>query len=159
MGGVAKSRYPGFTLIELMIVVAIIGLLATIALPSFGVLRLRARRSELPVNLQSIRSAEKAYQHEWDTYTTVQPAPASAPGRFPRDFGHTYGDNTDWDLLGWVPDGLMYGQYQVSVSTGALQRQNFSAVAYGDLDGDGVSCVVVSDRQIKSLFVTDNSIY
>ncbi len=159
MAGWRKPCDQGFTLIELMIVVAIIGLLASIALPSFGILRLRARRSEFPVNLQSIRSAEKAYQHEWDTYTAVQPAPASPPGQFPRDFGHTFGDNSDWDLLGWIPDAPMYGQYQVSVTTGSELHQDFSAVAYGDLDGDGVSCVVVSDRRIKSLFVTDNSIY
>ncbi len=149
----------GFTLVELMIVVAIVGLLATIALPQFGVLRLRARRAELPVNLQSIRSAEKAYQHEWDTFTACQAAPSAAPGRSARDFGHTFGDNSDWDMLGWIADGPVFGQYSIDVTTGALVVQNFSAQAYGDLDGDGVTSVVVGDRHNKVLFLTDNAIF
>ncbi len=51
----------GFTLIELMIVVAVIGLLSTIALPKFGTLITRSRESSLQGNLSSFRSAIHIY--------------------------------------------------------------------------------------------------
>ena len=60
----------GFTLIELMIVVAIIGILAAIAIPSFVQMQLKARRAELPANLDGLRTAEVAYHAEWDAFTS-----------------------------------------------------------------------------------------
>lgn len=60
----------GFTLIELMIVVAIIGVLAAIAIPNFLNYQCKAKQSEAKSNLGSIRTSEEAYLAEFDTYTT-----------------------------------------------------------------------------------------
>ena len=62
-----KSK-KGFTLIELMIVVAIIGILAAIAIPNFLTFRLKAKTSEAKSNLGAIRTVEEAYKAEEDTY-------------------------------------------------------------------------------------------
>ncbi|MBL0349361.1 MAG: type II secretion system protein [Elusimicrobia bacterium] len=51
----------GFTLIELMLVVAIIGLLAAIALPKFGQLVRKAREATLRGNVGALRSALSIY--------------------------------------------------------------------------------------------------
>ncbi|MDF1564920.1 MAG: prepilin-type N-terminal cleavage/methylation domain-containing protein [Deltaproteobacteria bacterium] len=64
-----KSK--GFTLIELMIVVAIIGILAAIAIPNFIKFQARSKQSEAKSNLKSMYTAEKAYYNEKDKYTNL----------------------------------------------------------------------------------------
>jgi len=54
----------GFTLIELMIVVAIIGILAAIAIPNFLKFQAKSKQSEAKTNLGGIFTAETAYQGE-----------------------------------------------------------------------------------------------
>lgn len=58
----------GFTLIELMIVVAIIGILAAIAVPNFVKFTARARQSEVKSNLKGFSTAAKSYFAENNTY-------------------------------------------------------------------------------------------
>jgi len=58
----------GFTLIELMIVVAIIGILAAIAIPNFLKYQAKSKQSEAKVNLKGIFTSETAYYSEQNTY-------------------------------------------------------------------------------------------
>jgi type IV pilus assembly protein PilA len=58
----------GFTLIELMIVVAIIGILAAIAIPNFLKYQAKSKQSEAKVNLKGIFTSETAYFSEQNTY-------------------------------------------------------------------------------------------
>lgn len=61
MNNTRKKRLSGFTLIELMIVVAIIGILAAIAVPKFADLINKSREGSTKANLASVRSALKIY--------------------------------------------------------------------------------------------------
>jgi type IV pilus assembly protein PilA len=63
-------RVRGFTLIELMIVVAIIGILAAIAIPNFLKFQCKSKQSEAKTNLSGIFTAEKAFFGEYTTYST-----------------------------------------------------------------------------------------
>jgi type IV pilus assembly protein PilA len=63
-----KTLKAGFTLIELMIVVAIIGLLAALAIPNFLKFQARARQSEAKTNLKSIYTAQKSYYGDKQIY-------------------------------------------------------------------------------------------
>jgi len=62
----------GFTLIELMIVVAIIGILASIAIPNFLKFQCKAKQSEGRTALQAIYTVQLAYNGEYSTYVTFQ---------------------------------------------------------------------------------------
>ena len=61
----------GFTLIELMIVVAIIGILAAIAIPNFLTYQLKSRQAEAKTNLQAIKTSEVAFQAERGCYVGI----------------------------------------------------------------------------------------
>lgn len=65
------QRNSGFTLIELMIVVAIVVILSTIAFPSYQQYVAKAERSEAISAIQSILEAQERYFRQNNTYTTT----------------------------------------------------------------------------------------
>jgi type IV pilus assembly protein PilA len=71
----------GFTLIELMISVGIVGLLAAVALPSFARFQARAKQSEAKVNLRAMFTAQRAFQAERDRYSILVSEIGFAPER------------------------------------------------------------------------------
>ena len=65
-----NKNEKGFTLIELMIVIAIIGILAAIAIPQFSAYRTRSYNSAANADLRNACTAQEAYYVDWSTYTT-----------------------------------------------------------------------------------------
>lgn len=74
----AFRKQEGFTLIELMIVVAIIGILAAIAIPNFLTYQMKSRQSEAKTNLGAIKTSEVSWQGERGCFLTVARWPALA---------------------------------------------------------------------------------
>ena len=66
-----RQGQKGFTLIELMIVIAIIGILAAIAIPNFLSYRQRAYDSAAQSDLKNLMTAQEAYFVDHDTYVDI----------------------------------------------------------------------------------------
>jgi type IV pilus assembly protein PilA len=71
MGDVKNLVQKGFTLVELMIVVAIIAVLAAIAIPNFVKFQARSKQSEARANLKAIFTAQKAFFQEQDRFSSL----------------------------------------------------------------------------------------
>lgn len=130
----------GFTLIELMIVTAIIGLLATVAIPEFERLALRARVSERRTIMVGITRAMSGLSLNLGRIPDLAGAwnPAT-PMTYPQHFDLTA---AGWNQLSLEIEGKTYYSYSfVSNPNGTVNGQSQATLdvsAVGDLDGDGV---------------------
>lgn len=79
-----RPKQRAFTLIELLIVVAIIGILAAIAVPNFLNARMRAMVARVQSDLKTLENAQEMYRLEYNCYTN--------------DYDQ---ENNQWDELGW----------------------------------------------------------
>jgi type IV pilus assembly protein PilA len=66
--GMSARNEEGFTLIELMIVIAIIGILAAIAIPQFSAYRKRAFNAAAETDVRNISTAQEAYYVDHQSY-------------------------------------------------------------------------------------------
>jgi type IV pilus assembly protein PilA len=64
------KRQSGFTLVELMVVVAIIGLLSAVAIPNFRKYQAKSKMSEAKLQLSSLYTAESAFFSDFNIYST-----------------------------------------------------------------------------------------
>ena len=107
-----KSQ-KGFTLIELMIVVAIIGILAAIAIPNFLTYQLKSRQAEAKTNLQAIKTSEVAFQAERGCYIGVASEGVILPASGTKTVPFTWGAGNIPTAPGaaWCTAGGVFGGF------------------------------------------------
>lgn len=123
-----RGYQKGFSLIELVIIVGIIGLLATIAIPSFLRFQSRAKQSEAKTNLGAIFKSQKAYFAEKDTYNSFASIGFTPSG----NNRYTYSSGLD-TINNLTPDGVVYPPAGVGETAGP---NRFLASATSNIDGD-----------------------
>ncbi|MFO8058317.1 MAG: prepilin-type N-terminal cleavage/methylation domain-containing protein [bacterium] len=115
-----KNR-KGFTLIELMIVVAIIGILAALAIPDFMKMLAKSKQSEAKTNLGSIFNLMTAYHGEHSTYADT------------------------FNLIGFAPEGENLYTYRLSAAAtdctpDQLSTENCSQIQTHESKGNNNQC-------------------
>jgi type IV pilus assembly protein PilA len=154
-------RRQGFSLIELMIVVAIMAFLATLAIPNFMRFLAKAKRAEAYMNLHSIYATEKAYYAEHGSYSAVlsgqggigwKPEGYNGGGKNEK-FYYTYG------FAGAEGSNHFSGKLdggQEGLARSKADNQGFVAVASGDIDGDGLADIISIDQNNNIMVVQDD---
>ena len=142
----------GFTLVELMIVVAIIGILAAIAIPNFVAMQYRAKRAEVPSNVDGIKTAELAYDAAFDTFIQQTSFVPSSVSKAQQNWPTT---PTGFTTLGWAPDGKVRGQYKVATTSST----DFLVSGASDVDGDGTNTSFTSTKSINAVMNSANDVY
>ena len=143
----------GFSLVELMIVVAIIGILAAIAIPNFVAMQYRAKRAEVPSNVDGIKTAELGYDAAFDKFIEQStPWPDGSPGKAQRPWN---GTASSFQTLGWSPDGDVRGSYSVTTTSST----DFKVVGNSNVDGDSTQATYTCTKSVNASQVSANDIY
>lgn len=141
----------GFTLVELMIVVAIIAFLAMIAIPSLMRFSAKAKRSEAYIHLGSLAAAEKAYWIEHGTYTDKLAELSWKPEGATT---YTYGF-AGQEGINFIPGKTTNAASALQGVTKADQT-GFVAAASADIDGDGTMDVITVNDKHEFTIATDD---
>lgn len=103
----------GFTLVELMIVVAIIGILAAIAIPNFLNYQLKSKTAEAKTNLGAIKTSQASYRAENDFYATCKANPVAVSPTGTKQAWVKPAVGEGWGEIGYAPSADVYYVYEV----------------------------------------------
>jgi type IV pilus assembly protein PilA len=180
--GSKSARLRGFTLTELLIVVAMIGVLSALAMVGYRKYLKSAGSSEAKAVIQGIRIAEEAYKSERYVYLdcsspslTSNPYPRAPSSKKSAWDNPNHSRYNDWRTLNVVTDGPVRFGYAVMagvrpdanppniawIANWSTVFQNaegpwFVVQATGDLDDDGITSEFVSASVTGQIFVGTN---
>lgn len=152
-----KINNKGFSLIELMVVVGIIGILAAVAVPNLLKFQAKAKQSNAKTELSAIYGVQKAFAVEWSIYTTNLKLLGFAPDGVPTASGcvsngapterdTASGTSSDWPLRYYA-----VGFKDTSTPPKQLQTQNDACKATHVQNTIGTTLKLASDLTRSSI--------
>lgn len=135
----SRKNAGGFTLVELMITVAIIGVLSATAITLFQSQQLRSKRAEGITNVEALAKMAKSYFGENGSYPSIVgswPAPFPDPAALAWDAA----SSTAFGTVGFRAEGAVRYRYDLDATTAECPCASegcFTAIAFSDLEGDG----------------------
>ncbi len=149
MTEIKKQTEKGFTLIELMIVVAIIGILAAIAIPQFSAYRIKAFNSAAQSDLRNLKLAEEGLYADYQSYGTTNQAATSAVAVGVAAVG------TPLDGANLVAGNSAFVSTATAGQSGQISLSN-NVLARADVDAAAASAILVTEhRQGDRAFAMD----
>jgi prepilin-type N-terminal cleavage/methylation domain-containing protein len=135
----------GFTLIELMIVVAIIGILAAVAIPAFMDYMKRSKKTEAALQLNKIGKNNKRVYSETSSFVNVAGAAAPTPSGvgccYAASNNHCPVSTAAWNTPGWRALDFQIDEPNLFFYVYTPGTTTFVATAQGDLDCDGTPII------------------
>lgn len=139
-------------LVAVFFAIPAVGIMAAVAIPNYVAMQYRAKRAEVPANVDGIKTAELAYNMAFGTYIAAAPAPRGIPDKTLQDWTYP----ADFQTIGWQPSGKVQGTYSVEVSADGT---DFVVVGVCDVDGDGEYARYEATRDGGAEMVTPQSVY
>lgn len=166
----------GFTLTELMVVVAILGILSAVAVMSFRRYTLRVRVGEAYAMLGQIKARQEVYRAEFSQYCPAAQYPLNPPAETTQSWNPVADGATAWVMMGVRPDRDLWFVYRVSAGApGAVVTSPdgtqtpgypnpaddfwFVADARADLDGDATPSMFELCGECRAVFVAQAAPY
>ncbi len=143
------QKKEGFTLVELMIVIAVLSILMAISIPNYINFQRKAKAAEAKSSLGAIRRTLFAHYAEYDNYNagnigTLTFNTGNNQGTPFGDSTAAIGDKMPWDyntafsVLGFNAEGSVYYNYSMETNTLAGVAAAFTVMASADLDKNGL---------------------
>jgi prepilin-type N-terminal cleavage/methylation domain-containing protein len=141
-----------FTLVELMIVVAIISILGAIAIPQFAAQQQAAKRSELALNVDGIGYQLLSYRDNIYDGSGLTGPGTPDPGTLGKGKRPFVGAGTEFETLGWEPDGAVYGTYWAFLD---YDSDPTEITARSDVDADGTQAMYFTSFDLDGNKISD----
>jgi len=154
MAVVMNKLQRGFTLIELMIVIAIIGILSAIAIPNFNRFQARSKQSEVKTNLKALYVAAKSYFAEHDSFDAGLNSLGFTPESGFR-YSYSYASSATGATTYYTGASQVAGQ--ISNCPGStVSTSSFTAVACANIDTDNTADIwQIDDSSLLSNTTND----
>lgn len=148
----SRQQRSGFSVIEFMILIALLGIVAAVGVPNFIAMQYRTQRAEVPKNVDGIRVAALAYRAAHGQLLSEDiPRPDAFPGKRERPWKA----GTGFDELGWRPEGTVRGSYTLS----SIESGTFKVKGFCDVDANGTQAVFEAGPEGEVRALTDPEVF